>query len=161
MVAASVPRLGFTLKPSLARPMLFAALECFDHGDYIGAGVRLREAIKRFLISACEWHGVPVPKDKHASPARMARALHDAGHMGAGVLGWVSESIDCGNTLAHCGTVRPDTLRTLIGVMFAAMDGEPYVDFTRQPIVTSYSVDANCDCDDDDHGDDWRIGGAA
>ena len=160
MVALSVPRLGYQPTQCLARPMLFAALACYDAGDYIGAGVRLREAVKRFVVSACEWYGVELPKGKHPSPGEMARALRKAKQLDKWGLEILLESIEVGNQAAHCGKVDRATLQGGIALMFAMMDGEPYTPHDRTPLVTSHQEEGyDCDdCDDDDHGDDWKGG---
>jgi len=160
MVALATPRLGYVPKLCLARPMLFASLECYDKGDYIGAGVRLREAVKRFVISACDWYGVKVDA-KFLTPKAYARALHKAKHLDKWGLEIVLECINAGNKLAHCQTVDRHTISCGISLMFSLMDGEPYCPNERKPVATSYKTEGYDvdDCDDDD-GANWWKGGA-
>ncbi len=100
MVALAVYRLGYVPKPCLAKPMLFAALSCIDAGDLIGAGVRLRESVARFVIAACDWYGVPVKNGKHPRPGDYARALREAKHLDKWGLEIVLECLDAGNKLS-------------------------------------------------------------
>lgn len=160
MVAPSFSRLDFVPKPCYARPMLYGALDSFERGDYIAAGVKLREAMRRFLESACDWYGVEA-KRKYRTPAVLAHALQKAGHLGDN-LDWVLEIIDVGNKAAHCHSVNRHALKGGIAVAFAIMDREPCCPHDRTPIDTThhsegYDVD---DCDDDDGAGWWKIGGA-
>jgi hypothetical protein len=163
MVAAAVPRFGFQPTLCLARPMLLEALDCYERGDYIGAGVRLRESVTRFLVAAVEWYAVPLSKnlqrDKHPRPAALARALHDAKFMDSFALDIVLESLAAGNTLAHCGRACPKGLRGCISMLFFLVDSEPYSALKeRQPAVAA-TFDENAD--DDDGADWWKAEGGA
>lgn len=163
MVALATYRLGYVPKVCLARPMLFAALDCYDRGDYIGCGVRLRESVYRFVKAACDWYGVKV-KGKHPRPGEYARALRDAKQLDRWGYEIVLECIDAGNKLAHCQTVDSATLRGGIALLFAMMDREPYAGHERKPVATSYKGGDpyECDdCDDDDRGDWWKSEGGA
>jgi hypothetical protein len=157
MVCLSVPRLGYVPKLCLARPMLFAALECFDRGDLIGAGVRLREAVDRFVRAACDWYGVKV-EAKFLTPKAFAKALRKAGHLDKWGYTILIEAVEAGNKLAHCQSVEANTIRGGITVVFALMDGEPYCGHDRQPIVTSRKTEADAPDDDDDNADWWKAG---
>ncbi len=155
MVALATHWLGYVPKPCLARPMLFASLDCLDRGDLIGAGVRLREAVTRFVSTACDWYGVEV-KVKFVTPTAMIRALREAGQCDPGCFETLLQCIELGNKAAHCGRIYPGSLRGCISLLFSMMDSEVYAGHERTPIATSRKAD--CDrCDDD--GDDWKIGG--
>ena len=162
MVALAVPRLGYTPTLCLARPMLFAALDCYDRKDYIGAGVRLREAVKRFVVAACQWYDVKVDA-QFLTPKAYARALRKANHIDKWGLEILLECINAGNKLAHCEKVDRHAISGGISLLFSLMDSEPYTGHERKPTATShktegYDVD---DCDDDDGANWWKIGGAA
>jgi hypothetical protein len=101
MVALATPRLEYQPRLCLARPMLFGALETYDLGDYIAAGCKLREAVKRFLIAACDWYDVKLHKSKFPRPADYARALHKAKQLDDWGLEYVFEMINIGHKLAH------------------------------------------------------------
>lgn len=164
MVCSATPRLGFQPTQCLARPMLYAALARYDAGDYVGAGVRLRESVKRFLVAACEWYDVPLPKDRHPSPAELARRLHKAKQLDKWGLETILECIEVGNHAAHCQTIDRQSLRGGIALLFALMDGEPYCPLDRTPIVTSYMSEGELDdydCDDNDPADWWKSEGGA
>jgi hypothetical protein len=163
MVAASVPRLFFEPQVCLARPILVEALDCYERADYIGAGVRLRESVTRFLVAAVDWYAVPLSKnlqrDRHPRPAALARALHKAKCMDSFSLDIVLECLSAGNALAHCGRVCPKGLRGCISMLFYLLDSEPYSALKeRKPAVSAYEVD---DCDDDDAADWWKSEGGA
>jgi hypothetical protein len=163
MAAAAVPRLGYMPKLCLARPMLFAALECHDRGDVIGAGVRLREAVLRFLKAAADWYGVALPKAKFPEPINYIRALRKSKSCDKWGARIMLDAIEQGNKLAHCQRVEVSCIESSIALMFALMDGEPYCPFERKPVVTSrqtdgYDVD---DCGDDDGADWWKSEGGA
>ncbi len=161
MVALAVPRLGYTPKLCLARPMLYAALDCYERGDLIGAGVRLREAVLRFVVAMADWHGIEVKtKDKHPRPGAYITALHKAGKFDKFGRECLFEMVNAGNKLAHCLAVDAGTIRGGISILFAFMDGEAFCPHERKPIDTSYKVEgyeAN-DCDDDDSADWWKGG---
>jgi hypothetical protein len=163
MVALATFRLGYVPKPCLARPMLFAALECLDAGDLIGAGVRLRESVARFVISACDWYGVPVKNGKHPRPRDYALALREAKHLDNWGLQIVLDIIEAGNKAAHCQHVDRASVKGGISLLFSLMDGEAYAGHDRKPIATSHKgEDDPYDCDDcdDDDGANWWKGGA-
>jgi hypothetical protein len=161
MVALAVYRLGYTPKPCLAKPMLFASLACYDAGDYIGSGVRLRESVKRFVVAACDWYGVPV-KGKHPSPAEHVRSLRDAQQIDKWSCQALLDIIDVGNKAAHCQGFDARQLRSGISLLFAVMDSEPYCGHERRPAATSYLKDGECNEGeyDDDDGAGWWKGGA-
>jgi hypothetical protein len=144
--------------------MLYAALECLDAGDTIGAGVRLREAVLRYVAAAADWYGIDVPrKQKYARAGQYIDALSKAGQMDTWAREYLLEMIDAGNKAAHCQRVPSDVLKGGISLLFALMDGQPYCPHERQPLITShetnlYDLD---DCDDDDSADWWKKGGAA
>ena len=78
MVAAIVPSFDSVIPLNLARPMLLAAQACEEHGDLIGCGVRLREAMRRQLEAMCLFHAC-LPTGKFANtPAAMLKALRSA-----------------------------------------------------------------------------------
>ena len=154
MVAPNVPRLGMSPKLCLARPMLSAALDCYDKGDYIGAGVRLREAVKRFIVAGCEWYGIDSPKSKHPKPADYIRALRKAKQLDDWGAKCLTEMIDSGNVAAHCGPVDRDALRGGIALLFRFLDAEPFCPNERKPAATSHKSDV------DDCANWWKKGGA-
>jgi hypothetical protein len=160
MVALAVYRLGYVPKPCLAKPMLFAALECFERGDVIGAGVRLREAANRFLIHACDWYGVEV-KAKFLTPKAYAQALRKAKHLDSWGFQIMVDIIDAGNKLAHCVNVDRQSVKGGISILFSMMDSEPWAGHERQPVVTSHKSDCDCCDDDDNDGADWWKAGDA
>jgi hypothetical protein len=159
MVALATYRLGYIPKPCLAKPMLFAALDCLDRGDLIGAGVRLREAAARFLIAACDWYGCDVKsKSKYPRPFEYAKALLDAKQLDKWGHEIMLECIDAGNKLAHCVSVDRAIVKGGISLLFAMMDHEPYAGHERAPIATSYKADCDCCDDDDNEGEEWKAG---
>jgi hypothetical protein len=160
MVCASTPRLGFEPKLCLARPLLLTALECFDRGDYIGCGVRLRESLSRFMTAMVDWYAVELPKSrKPLRPTQLAHALHKAKQFDKWALEIVLEMIAHGNTLAHCGHVDATELRCSVSLLFSFFDQEPCAgsqgrgELWNLPCCKSFD-----DYDDDDHGDDWKAG---
>jgi hypothetical protein len=160
MVALATYRLGYTPKPCLAKPMLFAALACLEAGDLIGAGVRLREATTRFLIAACDWYGCKVKESKHPRPCDYARALRNAKQLDKWGFDILCDCIEAGNKAAHCQSVDRATVKGGISLMFAMMESEPYAGHERKPVATSYKADCECrdDDDSDDEGEEWKAG---
>lgn len=162
MVALNSFRLEYIPKPCLAKPMLFAALACHDKGDVIGAGVRLREAVTRFLRHACDYYGC-MPKGKFPRPRDFASALHNAKHLDKWGYGIMLDIIDAGNKAAHCQKVDACHVSSGIALLFSMMDGEPYAGHERQPLVTSHKASSGDDDyyrDDDDYdsADWWKEG---
>lgn len=164
----AVPRFGFEPTICLARPILVEALECFERGDHIGAGVRLRESITRFLSAALEWYAVELPPrvkklSKYPRPSEMAKALRQAKVLDRWAYTTMIECIDVGNAAAHCQPFDVHTLRGAIGVLFAQIDSEPFASMKdRPPIVATFDAD-NCseERDEDDDGAGWwKKGGA-
>ena len=113
--------------PSMPRaPMLFGALESYDRGDYIVAGCKLREAVKRFLIAACDWYDVKLHKSKFPVPLTMLAPFTRPKQLDDWGLEYVFEMINIGHKLAHCQAVDVRELRSGIAILFSLMDSEPY-----------------------------------
>jgi hypothetical protein len=167
MVCLAVPRFGFQPTICLARPLLHHALDCYQRGDYIGAGVRLRESATRFLVAAVEWYAVDVSKrtkrSKHPRPVELAKALHRAQRLDEWGLTAILEMLDVGNAAAHCQPFCPKALRGAIAFLFCYLDDEPFSAMReRQPAVETTFENGNYeadDCDDDrSEGDEWKGG---
>jgi len=168
--STTVPRFGFQPTLCLARPMLLEALDCYERGDYIGAGVRLRESVTRFLTAAVEWYAVELPerskRHKYPRSADLARALHKAKQLDGWGLASILEMLAVGNAAAHCKPFHPKSLRGAMAILFAQIDSEPYSALKeRRPAVAS-TFDENADydlddCDDDDGADWWKSEGGA
>lgn len=159
MVALAVPRFGFQPTLCLARPMLLQALERYEQGDYVGSAVRLREAVKRFLVAAVAWYDVPVAVAKHPRPMDLAKALRNAKQLDKWGFECIEEMIETGNRGAHLGRVERDSLRGGIAILFSLMDGEPYTMpelrgemWVKPDEQNIYDID---DCDDDRSAADW------
>ena len=167
MVAASVPRLFFEPQVCLARPLLLEALGRYEKDDFIGAGIRLRECVRRFLVAALQWHAVPLTqamkRDKYARTATLAKALRDAKQIDQWGFEIILECLAVGNAAAHCRPFCKRTLKGGISMMFCMLDCEPFsADTARvdhpQP---ANDWDCDCDCDDDDGANWWKSEGGA
>ena len=163
MVAPAVPRFGFVPQVNLSRVFLFRAADALDAGHVFEAGVLLREAVRRQLYAECAWKGVlPSMLAKQRSPMALLHALKAAGHVGPCGFDWTQEIIETANKCAHCKSVASETVRTAIAWWHSCIDHDPCGEPSERtahmkPAAEGYDVD---DCDDDDHGDDWKIGGA-
>ena len=135
MVAPATPRLDYKPEICLARPILFAALACFERGDILGSGIRLREAVTRFVKAACGWYNCPVPpKVKRPKPVDFIRALRKAKHLDKWGADCLLEMVAAGNAAAHCGRVDRQAIKGGIGILFSFMDSEPgFCPHERQP----------------------------
>lgn len=161
----SVPRFGFEPQICLARPVLLDALACYERADYIGAGVRLRESIRRFLVAACRWYAVPLLKaakrDKYARNLTLAKALRNAKAMDEFSHEIICECIEIGNKAAHCRPFCVKSLKSGISILFELIDSEPYSamrERQQQPTVAPFEsadYEEADDCCDDDDGSDW------
>lgn len=163
MVAPSVPRLGFEPQVCLARPILVHALDCYERGDYIGAGVRLREAVRRFVVAACRWYAIDLAKamkrDKYGRTCTLVKALREAKCLDKWGAEIVMECVEVGNLAAHCRPFCKQSLKGGISLMFLFIDSEPYSALQeRQPVIVSSDANDCCD-DDDDSADWWKQGG--
>jgi hypothetical protein len=155
MVALATPRFGFVPKINLARPMLREALECYDRGDLIGAGVRLRAAVYRQLTAMCEWYNCMPKKPKLLG---MVAALRKAKQLDELGVTWLNEMIHLGNTAAHMGHLDRAAVRGAISGMFFILDCDPCNSPEER---VDHPQPENCwDNDDFEDGDDWKIGGA-
>ena len=164
MVSIAVPRFGFQPIVCLARPMLLQALDCYERGDYVGAGVRLRESVRRFVIAACRWYAVDLTKamkrDKYARTCTLVKALREAKCIDKWGAEIVLECVEVGNHAAHCRPFCKASLKGGISIMFCFIDSEPFSAMEdRQPGIETEYVDDGCDCDDDP-ADWWKGGGA-
>lgn len=158
MVAPTCFRLAYIHKPCLAKPMLFAALACFEQGDLLGAGIRLREAVTRFLKHGCDWYGC-MPQGKYPRPRDYVNALHKAGQLEEFGREVMLDIIEAGNKAAHCQKVDPHNIQGGISILFSFMDSQPWAGHERPPLVTSHKAASNC-CDEDDcDSADWWKGG--
>jgi len=105
-----------------------------------------------------------LPKEisKRRSPTALLEALKRAGRCSDIGYEWTRETIDICNKCAHCIPVDARLVRTSIAMWHNAIDNDPCGEPQERvahckPQTEGYDVD---DCDDD-HGDDWKIGGAA
>ena len=162
MVALAVPRFGFEPELCLARPILLQALERYEVGDYIGAGVRLRESVRRFLVAAVRWYAVPMLKsakrDKFARTATLAKALHEAKVLDDWGVASMLEMLDLGNKAAHCKPCCPRALRGAMEYLFMFIDSEPFASMKDRQPAPAPAFDWNADYDIDDCGDDYKAG---
>jgi hypothetical protein len=157
MVSLTFPRLDYDPEPNLTRPMLNAAVECEQRGDLVAAGVRLREAIRRYLFSACEWHNCLPAKTRRRSPRELAKALLKAGFFNDDGYEWVTEMIDCGNAAAHCGRVDRGVLRSSMALLYSMLDFDPCGDRPERFAAPKIALFGSCD-DSDDDGESWKAG---
>jgi hypothetical protein len=136
--------------------MLYAALAAYDDGKYIIAAIRLREAARRFMVAACEWYGCTPTRMKFPTPKEYVRSLRKGKHLDKWGAKVMLEAVECGNRAAHCRPLDSDSIRGCISILFCMMDGEPYIDHVRNPIVTSYDPKGfDCDNDGDNDSADW------
>ncbi|MEM8494356.1 MAG: hypothetical protein AAF663_03080 [Planctomycetota bacterium] len=99
MVASAVPRL--TGRPPLctARVLLDAANAAHVDGFEVLAAVRLREAIRRYLIANCTHEGVKLPPLRRRRPEVLIRLQRRAG---VEISTWVDEILESLEAVLRC-----------------------------------------------------------
>ncbi len=153
-------RVDFVRRAAPVLPMLNAAAECFTRGDYVAAGVRLREAVTRQLQAMVEWHGIEV-KSKRPTARVYLAALVKGGIVDEGGKLWFSDMIETGNKCAHCMRVSLDMLGGSLSLLHFVLMSEPCgealqrydVPVQHHPMFAEPAADAP---DDDDEGDGWK-----
>jgi hypothetical protein len=132
MVTLAVDTIEQWARPCFARPKLFEAQAALYRGELIAAGCLLREAVRRFLISQCEYHCCSPTKKSLKSPRQLANTLHRAGHCRGASFDWLCEIIDVGNKLAHCQPVSRSMIECCISLLHNMLDcSTGYSEFKR------------------------------
>lgn len=129
MVTLAVRTLGQPPVVCNARPLLFAAHASLERGDTIAAGCKLREAIRVWLLAECEYYDC-TPKargSKPIPPRVLAKALKQAGELGADWHEWIVEAIDIGNKAAHLEAVAPSLITCCIELTHSFLDSSSYL----------------------------------
>ena len=119
MVTHAVDYLGQVRPTCFARTILFEASESYDRGDYVTAGIKLREATRRYLHALCE-HYDAWPKQR--TLRKLLQALRSAGHVDQGMYKWFCEIIDLGDRCARCQPVKPGLIEFGIVVIHKSLD---------------------------------------
>lgn len=123
MVALAVRFLGQKPVVCNARPSLNAAGVAIERRSWIEAGVRLREAVRIFLLADCEYYGVTISKRKvRQTPRALLEALKDAGCCDDYCYEAIDQAIEIGNLAAHCCFVKPCDLESSICSMHFVLD---------------------------------------
>lgn len=99
MVARAVPRLGGRVPVCTGRPLLEAANAAHLNGQTVLAAVRLREAIRRYLVANCEHEGIDLPSCKRRTPMVLVR--HQRRH-GVSISTWLDEVLGSIEQILRC-----------------------------------------------------------
>ncbi len=159
----SVPRFGFVPEINFARSYLFRASDALDAGNVTGAGVYLREAVRRQCWAECQWFDcLPEGATERTPASALLRALEKAGCTDDCGLSVARECIEYGNNAAHCRRVNPGWMRAAIRMFHNLIDATP----CNEPFnMAGLPKPAECFIPDDDEFDpaDWwkSEGGAA
>jgi hypothetical protein len=120
-----------------ARWTLYSAHASLERGDTIAAGCKLREAMRSYLHSECEYFAC-LPKCRRSAntsqlaPRTLAIALKKAGHLQSSGYGWIIDMIDIGNRSAHLAFVRPTEIESAITLLHSFLDSATHLIHSRK-----------------------------
>lgn len=124
MVAPIHAKLGMVRPLCLARPMLFSAQESLEAGYIAEAGVKLLEAVRRYVTAMCQAHEITPAK----SLRRVVRQLTLANQLTDCGADWLLEAIDRGDQCLRCERVQLCLLKYSITCLHLLLDHSPELD---------------------------------